>query len=354
MTRAAAARNAAPPSRASEAPGRLVLFDGLRGLAAVLVLLFHFSNIAGETSLFSRGYLAVDFFFMLSGFVLVPVFEAGLPAAAPASLLIARVLRFWPLLVLGALIGALVHWRDSAIPGTPHLFLAQILLLPAGDPHHPLFPLNQAHWSLWCELMLNALQLWIMRKLRTRAVLVLASLCWLLAALFAFGHGSLDLGAGPTTMVAGIFRAVGAYGFGIVLRRSGALQAPAQGLPWWTAPLLLGVLILAPAAIGLPARITDPIAALAFAPVIALAAAARLPDHLNGAGRWLGALSFPLYAIHYPLLEIPQVWMAEPSLEARFAVLVLAVGLASLLTATPIASGVKLRARPASQLRPMA
>ncbi|WP_298194148.1 acyltransferase [Novosphingobium sp.] len=334
---------------------RLVQFDGLRGLAALFVLLFHFSDIAGETSLFSRGYLAVDFFFMLSGFVLVPVFEAGRGGTSPTGLLMGRVTRFWPLLALGALIGALVHAADPRLPGTAGLLLAHLLLAPGGDPNLPLFPLNQAHWSLWCELLLNALHLWILRKLGMRALLCTAALCWLFAAVLAFGHGSLDVGAGPTTLIAGLFRATSAYAFGIVLRRSGAGQSAGAALPWWTAPAAMAVLMVAPPALGVPARYADPFVALLFIAIMACAAGARLPDKLVGPCQWLGALSFPLYAIHYPVLEVPKVLFAQPGepagLGLRLTALAAAPALALLLARSPLAAGLKLPRRAPSQLR---
>ena len=334
---------------------RLVQFDGLRGLAALFVLLFHFSNIAGEASLFSRGYLAVDFFFMLSGFVLVPVFEADRGAASPAGLLMGRVLRFWPLLAFGALIGVLVHAADYHLPGAAGLLLAHLLLEPGGDPNLPIFPLNQAHWSLWCELLLNALHLWILRKLGMRALLCTAALCWLFAAVLAFGHGSLDVGAGPTTFMAGLFRATSAYAFGIVLRRSGAGQSAGAALPWWTAPAAMAVLMVAPPALGIPARYSDPLIALLFIAVLACAAGARLPDKLVGPCQWLGALSFPLYAVHFPVLEAPKVLFAQPGepagLGLRLAAVGLAIGLAVLLARSPLAGGLKLPRRDPSQLR---
>lgn len=345
-----------PGSHLADAPGRrLILLDGLRGLAAIFVFLFHFGHIAGQSTPFDRGYLAVDFFFMLSGFVLVPVFETRQASLGGLAMLAARVMRFWPLVVVGALLGALVHVADPALPSLPNLLILHLLLAPSGDPRLPSFALNQPQWSLWCELLLNGLHLMVLRKLRTGTVLAVAAACWTIAAIGCAANGALDLGAGPTVFELGIFRATSAYALGIVLRRTGAGQASAAAFPWWSAPVLLGLLILVPTLLGLPARFADPVVALLFSAVIIIASSASLPPRLAGVFRWLGALSFPLYAIHYPLLAIPQIWFAQPGQAPDFAVRCLsgasALGLAWLLSAMPLAHGVTRPMRRASQLR---
>src|SRR5829696_5276358 len=98
------------PSPAQPGPTRLASLDGLRGVAAVIVLMFHFEQSHGTRSLFASGYLAVDFFFLLSGFVLVGPFEGGKtgPRRSNSATMIARFLRFWPLMALGVAMGAAV------------------------------------------------------------------------------------------------------------------------------------------------------------------------------------------------------------------------------------------------------
>lgn len=117
----------------------------------------------------------------------------------------------------------------------------------------------------------------------------------------------------------------------------------------------MAVLMVAPPALGIPARYSDPLIALLFIAVLACAAGARLPDKLVGPCQWLGALSFPLYAVHFPVLEAPKVLFAQPGepagLGLRLAAVGLAIGLAVLLARSPLAGGVKLPRRDPSQLR---
>ena len=135
----------------------------LRGLAAVAVLLFHAKAVFG-IQLAPSGYLAVDLFFILSGFVIAhsydPRFEAGLSAR---TFIIARAARFWPLFALGTGFGAawLVLENIASPPaalsisevlGFSALALAYVPAPVAGD----LVPLNVPAWSLFFELIVNA------------------------------------------------------------------------------------------------------------------------------------------------------------------------------------------------------
>lgn len=325
---------------------RLVALDGMRGLAAGLVVLFHVGNLSGDSTPFSRGYLAVDFFFMLSGFVLAPVLESG---GDGARKLAARIVRFWPLAAVGALIGLAVHARDPAIPDLPLKLAEHLIFLPSDSQQSSIFVLNQPQWSLFCELALNGLHIAVLQKQRTRIVLAMALIGWIAATIGAIDLGSFDIGAGVDVLGLGFLRAFAAYALGIVLRRSGALQGTRlRSAPWWAAPTLLAVLIVVPALLRWPAAAADPLVALAFAPVLAIGATATPPRAAGRALSALGALSFPLYAIHFPLLEAPHVWGLAgfiPRLASAMAALVLAAALAR----TPLAHGLR-RATLARQL----
>ena len=106
--------NPSPPAPAEPAASRLIALDGLRGIAAIVVLMFHFEQSHGTRSLFASGYLAVDFFFLLSGLVLVGPIEGrrGEPRREGFTIFVGRFLRFWPLMALGTAIGAGVQFFD--------------------------------------------------------------------------------------------------------------------------------------------------------------------------------------------------------------------------------------------------
>ena len=111
---------------------RLAGLDALRGIAALLVLGLHARAVFGGAHWFSKGYLAVDFFLMLSGFLMVRSTEPRLSAGlAPLRFMVARYKRFWPMVALGSLIGVPYLWVRAA--GAWDQFLPALI---ANFPHH--------------------------------------------------------------------------------------------------------------------------------------------------------------------------------------------------------------------------
>ena len=87
---------------------RLLLLDGLRGIAAIGVVLFHCVIAFDALGAFARGYLFVDLFFLLSGFVLTLNYEQRMNAGAvrPGKFLRSRLVRLWPTVAAGARVAA--------------------------------------------------------------------------------------------------------------------------------------------------------------------------------------------------------------------------------------------------------
>ena len=88
------------------------ILDGLRGVAAVMVIIFHlFEAHAGGshlTQIINHGYLAVDFFFMLSGFVIGYAYDDRWGKMKTKDFIKRRVIRLHPMVVMGAIIGAVM------------------------------------------------------------------------------------------------------------------------------------------------------------------------------------------------------------------------------------------------------
>ena len=96
--------------------------DGLRGLAAISVLLFHLGHWQGHPWLAANAGLAVDFFFCLSGYVLSVAYRETLDQGmATRTFAVLRLVRLMPLVILGTLISAaylaarIVMLHDSTI-----------------------------------------------------------------------------------------------------------------------------------------------------------------------------------------------------------------------------------------------
>jgi peptidoglycan/LPS O-acetylase OafA/YrhL len=85
-------------------PHQFATLDGLRGVAAIAVTSLHFRFELGKF-LLPHSYLAVDFFFVLSGFVLAYAYEDRLSEGMkPIQFLRLRVIRLYPLYLIGTLI----------------------------------------------------------------------------------------------------------------------------------------------------------------------------------------------------------------------------------------------------------
>lgn len=285
---------------------RFVALDGLRGVAALSVMLHH---APGATP--AMGYLSVDLFFLLSGFVIAMSYEQRLRDGrlSVAAYAMVRLERLYPMLFLGSCIG-IGLWGlglgDAALPTAAAALPAiagQLLLLP-GFAAPLLFAFNNAYWSICFELAANLAHALGIRWLSNRVLgaVVLASALCLAGA--ARHYGTLNLGWQPGNFLAGIPR-VGFGFFGGVLlwrtRETWCGWVPA--LPFLPLALLLFALT------NLPRSLLDgpndngmvelAMVVLAFPPLVMAGSAA-------GGGRLaaaLGTLSFPLYAVHYPILR---------------------------------------------------
>src|SRR5665213_3042073 len=89
------------------------ILHGLRGLAAVVVVIFHFMEIAiadYNNNFIAHGYLAVDFFFCLSGFVITYAYDSRIAGMGLKTFIKLRLIRLQPLVIIGSVLGlSLIH-----------------------------------------------------------------------------------------------------------------------------------------------------------------------------------------------------------------------------------------------------
>jgi peptidoglycan/LPS O-acetylase OafA/YrhL len=134
--------------------------DALRGIAAIIVLLFHVHRWVPGLPAFESGYLAVDFFFMLSGFVIASAYSKKLEnrQLSFGDFLILRLIRLYPMVFVGASLGAVAliasSLRHANIDMDIKSILLSFLLIPQPSASH-LFPTNIPLWSLFFELSVN-------------------------------------------------------------------------------------------------------------------------------------------------------------------------------------------------------
>jgi peptidoglycan/LPS O-acetylase OafA/YrhL len=287
---------------------RYLLLDALRGGAAIGVMLFHFGIIVHAPILVAHGYFAVDFFFILSGFVISAAYTERMDSLGWNHFFKLRVKRLLPMSIFGVLLGTarlLVQWHlhPELSDDLPHLLAGcglNLFLIPklwkGTASGRSMFPSNGALWSLLVELIINmAWAAWFIRW-RNRALLITAGLGWLVFAGFAWHYGKSDIGWTYTGFVAAIGRAT--FGFltgDLIWRfRSKVHLPPIAGwlltallismlclptCPWWVEVLV--VLLILPSLVYLAASVST----------------SELPVY-----RWLGDVSYPLYATHEPIV----------------------------------------------------
>jgi peptidoglycan/LPS O-acetylase OafA/YrhL len=267
----------------------------LRGLAALAVVLFHASPIFGR-QMAPSGYLAVDLFFIMSGFVIAHVYDPRFAAGLTAhSFILARMARFWPLFALGTVLGAGWILLENLIAPPAAFSISETLVIGAlGLLYIPriaggdLFPLNVPAWSLFFELIVNAAFAMFFAASKTR---------WLAAVIVVAGAviAGLAMADRFDAQSWGWGRACFGFALGVFLYRTG-----------WTVPTLTPwmPLALVCATFALPSH---PAVELACVGIIYPASILLLrqapPTSASPMFDRIGVLSFPLYALHYPILQ---------------------------------------------------
>jgi peptidoglycan/LPS O-acetylase OafA/YrhL len=266
--------------------GRLTGLDALRGIAALCVLIHHLRLFEGFPQ-FTKGYLAVDFFFVLSGYVMARTYEGDFPGAA--TFLWMRFKRFWPTVQVGSALGLLIlAWRGQ-------LDVAGVLLALAIVPNPWTmwaFPFNPPAWSLFLELTANYVHGFIARVptwLLTVAVVAFA----VVNMPFAYVHGGNIGGPEFHSLLPGLARVGFGYILGIVLFRWWHDRPPVR--PYWRVTALLLPLLL-----GLGQFWWFDFFFVAVACPVLVAGGLAWDATW---GRTVGSISFPLYAVHYPIVE---------------------------------------------------
>jgi peptidoglycan/LPS O-acetylase OafA/YrhL len=326
---------------------RLPQLDALRATAAVFVLLYHYDMAFVDHPTFQHGWMAVDFFFLLSGFVLSAAvghrchdLRSGLTFVAE------RIGRLWPIMAVGTLIGfaVLLAYQGANAGLLLNLGLA-LLFIPGWTVAQSIFPLNAPQWSLMFELVANAVHALFFSRLRTRMLLILAGTSWLGLAAVAYSKGEIAYGPMCPGWQIAVLRIGFAYTVGCAMGRYHEQIARRFKAPWWVSISLLSLLLLRPGREQLIDGAWDLATLLAFPLVLALGVSARPPRALQRPMSVAGAASWPLYAFHDPMLHLAMLLTAKgvvtQSVAAPLAAL-LAIALAFYVGPSRLAKGIKL------------
>ena len=320
------------------------VLDGLRGSAALLVVLFHIQGITvfwdGTKVILHHAPLAVDFFFALSGFVIGYAYDDRWSRMGAGQFLTLRLIRLHPLVILGVMLGFVSYLFDPLAGTAQDVSLQRILvalalgllLLPAPslpnrwtDTH----PLNGPCWSLLQEYIGNLAYAFVLRHLSARTLGILALVSG--AVLVACGGylGSLDQGSAWDSVWMAPVRLCFPFIAGLWLYRMRD-RLPKIRLGWLS---LTGIMV---AAMGFPTLpqvgaikingLYEAACVILLFPFIVLAGShSEAGRGMMDLCRMSGRISYPIYITHFPFLY---VWMNYVANDKPSSERMLGIGLA--------------------------
>jgi len=309
------------------------ILDGLRGVAALMVIWYHIFEAFATSPYdqgFNHGYLAVDFFFILSGFVIGYAYNDRWKKMAKKDFFKRRLIRLQPMIIIGAVLGVITFFIQGGVMwnGTKVVFsmimialLLQLFLIPAMPGsgaevrgNGEMFPLNGPSWSLFFEYIGNILYALILRKLSIRALMVLVLVSGAGLAVFAVGNfsGFGHLGVGWTmtdyNLIGGFLRLLFSFSAGLLISR--VFRPIRIRGAFWICSLAVIVLLSVPY-IGNGESpwmngLYDAICTIIVFPVLVyFGASGMTTDKITtGMCKLLGDISYPLYMVHYPFMYL--------------------------------------------------
>lgn len=278
-----------------------VTLDAMRGIAALNVTFLHARAMllgGGEDHLGLA--LSVDFFFVLSGFVVAHAYGGKLRGGmGVGDYLLRRVIRLYPLAIIGTTLGLLAALiAGFGAPLANYAF--NVLALPSPFTGGTgAFPINPPLWSLFIELILSVLFLGLFR-LPVGGLVVVAGVSLALFAISYLTVGAYPMiGRNPWSLIGVLARGIGPFACGMIIQRFA--HAPGLKRVFWPLAGLTLLILAAPIPMTMPPAL--PAVYLLF-PLVILAGA-----QVDGfpLGRFLGEISYPLYILHWPILKLAEL-----------------------------------------------
>ena len=332
----------------SDSKPHYALLDGLRGVAAMLVVWYHvfegfqFAGNKPFIDFINHGYLAVDFFFLLSGFVIGYAYDDRWgKSLTMGGFFRRRLIRLHPMVMLGALIGTvsflltgMERWdgTHSTLLLTLIALVCSWLMIPALHGmqrdvrgNGEMFPLNGPCWSLFFEYIGNILYAIIIRRLSTRALAWLTALLCCALTWFAVtnqsGYGSIGVGwtIDTTNLLGGTLRMLCPLTIGMLMSRVFKPIKNVRGAFWACSLILIGIFHVPFVDGGSPMSLNgifEAVCIIGVFPIIVwLGASGTTTDNTSRRiCHFLGDISFPLYIIHYPLMYAFYMWLIKTRL----------------------------------------
>lgn len=336
------------------------ILDGLRGVAAIVVVIFHvFETYAGDRfhQIINHGYLAVDFFFMLSGFVVAYAYDDRWSKMTQWDFYKRRLVRLQPMVIMGSLIGAVFFYLQSCdmfplISTTPlsRMLLVMVIgftLIPIPVSMdirgwQEMHPLDGPAWSLFFEYIANIMYALFVRRFSKTLLTIFVLLSALFLAQYLLMGPTGDVIGGwsltPTQLHIGFARLLYPFFAGVLLMRIGKLirikRAFAQS------SLLLLAIFAIPRIGGTEHLWMNGLyeavcIILLFPLVVSIGAGGTITGKYTlKICRFMAAISYPLYITHYPLIYMHIAWVQNNKVPMSMGLL---AGLALLIVSITIA-----------------
>jgi peptidoglycan/LPS O-acetylase OafA/YrhL len=298
---------------------RFVTLDGMRGIAAIAVALYHF-----DIYLMPHGYVAVDFFFVLSGFVLyrsyLPRFRDGLGFG---TFMAQRFARLYPLFMLGTLLGAAIALQEM-LAGTPHAMSASDftttlllhgLMLPS-PTGLPFYPWNVPSWSLMFEIVANVALFALIFRLPRAALVVICLASAVGMVPIVLDNGSGNIGALWGEHGIGLMRTAFSFTLGALIAmlpapraRRSSDEGPSGTMPRASSWLGVACIVSIGVLLAMPVprewiAAYDLAIILFFSPVLVWLGSRVEPVRFAAPlAAFTGEVSYALYAVHWSFIE---------------------------------------------------
>jgi len=322
-----------PPTAGKPSKARLPILDGLRGVAALIVVAYHIFD-SDPVNLVNHGYLAVDFFFMLSGYVMGYAYDDRWDGMSVGSFFKRRLVRLHPMVIIGSVIGAICFYfgASSLFPLVNQTSFGMLiistllgaLLIPSGKSMDvrgwgESYPLNGPMWSLFFEYIANiGYALWFRRfGLRTLGILSAVLAVMLAGLIMTSESGSVGCGWLFTGehVGKGMVRVLFPFLTGLFLFRLGRTIRMKHAMLLTSLALLVTfpMVRVGPDAMPWVNGLYECTILIILLPVIVLVGAGSQPMTRFGekACDFLGELSYPLYLVHYPIHYVFYGWLSD-------------------------------------------
>jgi peptidoglycan/LPS O-acetylase OafA/YrhL len=302
---------------------RFEFLDGLRGIAALVVVIFHFSEQYGRAAIFSSAPLAVDLFFCLSGFVIAwSYYQRLLEGMSYLNYFKKRLIRLYPMFLMGLFIGLLSYLVKLQYGNTPYSPLQiaasnlfNIFYLPyfvhgASGKIHGIFLTNPPAWSLFFEMVANILFIFTIRFSKTKLVTLTSLLAiFLMIASYLFREWP----GWSTVNFAGGFPRVGfSFMVGVLIFK---FHDDLKKLPV-IHPVLIVLALIVMFLLPFHKSVFYWLFCTLFVVPFFVIAGARVKIEAPFATKvtiFLGWLSYPIYCLHNPILNIYKGFTKVPT-----------------------------------------